>query len=1050
MSVRLVNVAFLLFGSGTCALIYQMVWLRELRLVFGASTAASAAVLAIFMGGLGLGGILLGRRADRHERPLLLYAYLELSIAICALATPFLILAVRHVYIWLGGSPAMGIVPATLVRLVLSALVLGLPTFLMGGTLPAAARAIETANDMSRRRVAVLYGFNTIGAVTGVVLATFFMLEIFGARITLWIACLINILIGLAARSMSRSMSLKEAPGKETERMQIQAARPTEGSVPAAFVFGCAGIVGFAFMLMELVWYRMLSPLLGGSTYTFGLILGVALLGMGLGGAAYALRSQTSPPRLHAFALTCGMEALFMAVPYALGDRLAVLAALLRPLGQIGLTGHVIGWFLITGLVVLPAAVVSGYQFPLLISLLGKGRENLGQHIGLTYAWNTGGAIIGSLAGGFLLLPFLTAPGSWKGVVLILTLTGISAGFYSFRYESRKCFLIPPAATLGVALLLILATGPTAAWRHSPIGAGRVDLNRSSRNEIKDWVLSARRDLIWEAEGREVSLGLTDTNGLAFVVNGKIDGNAKGDSPTQVMLGMVSAVLHPAPKKAMVIGLGTGSSAGWLAEIDSITRVDVAELEPDILEVARLCAPVNRNVLSNPKVRTIIADAREVLLTSSEKYDLIVSEPSNPYRAGVASLYTREFYQAVMERLAPGGIFSQWIQAYEIDAQTVRTVYATLASVFPQVETWQTMRNDLLVLCSREPRTHSVPQLRRRLETEPFLTALRVSWCAIDLEGFLSRFVARSSFARTVAGKELQYGWLNTDDRMLVEFGYARTVGRKNVFSPADLEEAARRKGENRLPVSGGDVDWELVDENRLRMYTHEGMVVSNFSWLGKERGLRAKAYGQFLRGNFKAGLDTWEQQPRIPEHPLELALVAEALADKGDSRAIQLVEKLQVLWPVEADAIRARFYWKTKQPEPALQAYMAAFKRLRSDPWPYGVIMSRTLNLALEMAKDNPKAARQLFDLLSVPFSVGIMNESRSLVLLDLAGQLGNPEIVEALKHFEPHLIWKRPFLNKRADVYKKVGDPRAKQAEKDLNEFLMDAPARIGATIH
>lgn len=182
-------------------------------------------------------------------------------------------------------------------------------------------------------------------------------------------------------------------------------------------------------------------------------------------------------------------------------------------------------------------------------------------------AWNTGGAIIGSLAGGFLLLPFLTAPGSWKGVVFLLTLAGIAAGFYSFRHEQRTVFLILPAATLAGALLLLSATGPTAAWRHSPIGAARVDLNRSSRNEIKDWMLKARRDLIWEAEGREVSLGLTDANGLAFVINGKIDGNAKLDSPTQVMLGMVSAVLHPAPQKAMVIGLGTGSSAGWLKSI---------------------------------------------------------------------------------------------------------------------------------------------------------------------------------------------------------------------------------------------------------------------------------------------------------------------------------------------------------------------------------------------------------------------------------------------------------------------------------------------------
>ena len=626
MSARVWKVAALLFGSGTCALIYQVAWLREMRLIFGASTAASAAVLAIFMGGLGAGGALFGRRVDRHPQPLAFYAKLELSIAAAAAATPGLVWLARRTYIALGGSVVLGIGGATVVRLLLATLVLFVPTLLMGGTLPAATKAVETDEDVSRRHLGVLYGLNTLGAVTGALVATFFMLEIYGTRTTLWLACLVNVVIGITARSLARSFSTASPPARAG--VAVATGPVARAEAPAWFVFTAAGVVGFAFFLMELVWYRVLGPVLGGSSFTFGLILAVALLGVGLGGGAYALFGNDRPATVRGFAFTCTLEALCIAVPYALGDRLALLAVGLRSLDVLGFFGLALGWAGVAAVVVLPAAFVAGVQFPLLIALLGHGGDKVGRHVGFTYAWNTLGAILGSLAGGFGLLPALSATGTWVTVVALLVLLGVTAMLFSLGTDREASRLLFPAGAAAGALLLLTATGPTAAWRHSPIGAGRVRFDGATQNSLRDWINSRRRSVTWATDGVESSVALERGNGFAFIVNGKVDGNARLDAGTQVMGGLVGAILHLQPRRALVIGLGTGSTAGWLAAIPAMERVDVVELEPAILEVARASAPVNQNVLTNPKVHVFIGDAREVLLTTWQRYDIIFSGSS--------------------------------------------------------------------------------------------------------------------------------------------------------------------------------------------------------------------------------------------------------------------------------------------------------------------------------------------------------------------------------------------------------------------------------------
>ena len=323
MSGRTRLVSLLLFGSGFCALIYRTAWLREFRLIFGGSTAASAAVLGVFMAGLGFGGIVLGRKAENKAKPLEFYGRLELFIAIGAACSPLLIWAARHLYIAAGGTQAIGMTVGTIVRLILAAIILAVPTFLMGGTLPAAARAAVAPDDTSRRSIGLLYGLNTLGAVTGAVAATFLLLEIFGNRLTLWLAAAVNVAVALIALRISKSTAEPQAAAKPARKNE-PLDREAEIKANPTFAFAAAWLVGFAFFLMELVWYRMLGPLLGGSTFSFGLILAMALLGIGLGGAAYAFFGLRRSASLQFFALTCAAEAFFIGLPYAVGDRIAL------------------------------------------------------------------------------------------------------------------------------------------------------------------------------------------------------------------------------------------------------------------------------------------------------------------------------------------------------------------------------------------------------------------------------------------------------------------------------------------------------------------------------------------------------------------------------------------------------------------------------------------------------------------------------------------------------------------------------------------------------
>jgi len=1044
----LAPVAVLLFLSGTSALIFQVSWFREFRLVFGASTAASSAVLAVFMGGLCAGNAVLGKRADRVRRPLAFYALLELSIALAAAASPFLIDALHGLYIRLGGQLALGAAAATIVRLAISAMVLGLPTFLLGGTLPVAVRAVTLGEDRQRRGAALLYGVNTFGAVLGALGSTFFALEFFGTRETLWLACLLNIGTGLCALAVSRYAVRGDTPPptRQMARKEVRARIDTSheqiprASFPAYIVYCAACVAGFAFFVMELVWYRMLGPILGGTTFTFGLILAVALAGIGLGGAVYAMFFGRRRLGLDTLGFTCVVEACCIALPFALGDRLAILAARLHETNAGRFLGEMSGWALVASIVILPAAAVSGLQFSLFIGLLGQGEKDVGKEVGLVSSWNTAGAICGSLAGGFGLVPLLSAPGVWRLVAVVLAVLGISVCAYAWRLTRRRTWAL---ATLGVgiaALGMIAAPGPTAVWRHGAVGTGRVARMKAltDGNALHDWENEVRRSVLWEADGVESSVAIVASDALAFHVNGMCDGNAIEDVGTQVMLGLIGGALHPQPRAAIVVGLGTGETAGWLADVPSIERVDVVELEPAVQEMALRCRLVNRDVMANPKVRLIFNDAREVLLTAAGRYDLIVCEPSNPYRSGIANLFTREFYLAGRNRLHEGGLFVQWLQAYEIDQRTMRTMFATFRSVFPHVAVWQSKIGDLVLVGSEETQSYPVSALRSRLAVEPFASALHCAWHTTGLEGLLSHYVGGDALVERFIGENSAA--INTDDHNEIEYGFARTLGRTDWDANRALCRQSVEIADDRPSVSGGAIAWTTVASDRQWDAAVHGGKNHSTEDLGLSPGEYDTVLERYIARDARGMLAAWENSPISPPCLTELAVIAHLYAETGSSKAAPLIEELRRHLPTEAEALSGILAWRQTRTSQSADLLAAALRRLRSEPWVLEHIRAKAFDAAISVAKADPRQASKLLEALEEPFAAHYADEKRRATA-SVVAESAPATVAQFVESFEPYVPWTKEFLVYRQQAYRSAGHRLADRADRDLKEFVRAA---------
>jgi spermidine synthase len=624
--------------------------------------------------------------------------------------------------------------------------------------------------------------------------------------------------------------------------------------------------------------------------------------------------------------------------------------------------------------------------------------------------------------------------------VIVLALLAVAAALQDVARQGRPALGSFATAVLAVAMLF--TTGPTHAWRHSGIGAGRADSPSPNRIYLHNLRSKIQRSTVWETDGVESSVALVANAALAFSVNGKIDGNARYDAGTQVMSGLLGALLHGNVKRSMVIGLGTGSTAGWLGEVPQAEQVDVVELEPAILEVARRCAPVNRNVLENPKVHIHTGDAREVLLATPHRYDLIFSEPSNPYRAGIASLFTKDFYEAVEHRMNPGAVFLQWVQAYDVDGEAVRTVFATVGTVFPHVQTWRTQANDLILVATREPLALDAATLRERVATEPYRSAIRDVWRTDSLEGVLAHFLGNEELVRRVvaAGQTIA-----TDDRNVLEFGFARGVGRSKIVNlPIEMVSFSKTAKLDRPLALKGEVNWERVAAEQV---SFEALYLTSANSLPTEppRSKEWREFFELYNGDESGRAYRLAQSAKLQaEGLLETEVLAEVCAVASDDNAPALIERLAAVRPHDAEALRGVFNATRKKLPEAVDDLTKAFIAWRTDPWTRAELGRTAIATARAIARKggDQTLAKRLFDALYEPFCIENLRDPRFDALVDIApltaAAPSNPQSLAAMKLFGNDPDWRRDFLKQRATIFRDMKDPMFERAAADLAEYL------------
>ncbi len=1048
------KLALMLLVSGACGLVFQTTWLREFRLIFGGSTPATAAVLAVFMGGLGIGNALFGSFAERSKNPLRLYGLLEGGIALSAMLSPFALKLAMSIYTQLGGQSALGPLGATLVRLGLATVVMGIPTILMGGTLPAVAKAVTTHSDVQRRWLAAFYGLNTLGAVLGTLLATFVLLESLGHTATLFAACAANLLLAVTAWFISSKPAPVEALPKKTKRERkkehdvnhIDAERPAkpteELALPMWSIYLTAALCGCIFFLMELIWDRMLTPLLGGSTFTFAVILATVLLGIGIGGLLYpviARRFGVTPALL---AIMCAAQALTIAIPLALGDQVAVFTAWVRSHHVSNFATLVRSWFMITTIVVFPTSLIAGMQFPILAALLGRGDTNVSRQYGWLVFWNTCGSILGALAGGFGLIPLLTATGAWRISAAVLAVLAIVWAIVAICATTKRIGAAAAFAITAVAVVCLFAMGPTPFWRHSGIGAGRVRLAKWGANDVKNTLLQYRSTTIWEADGVESSVAIQLTDGLSLLVNGKSDGSAITDRDTQIMLGLLAPLLREKLSDALVVGLGTGETAGWLAECPDTKRVDVIELEPAVGEMGRRCGELNFNVMNHPKVNLIYNDAREVLLTTPNQYDLVVSEPSNPYRAGVASLFTDEYYAAAKKRLRPRGVFVQWLQGYEVDVLTVQTVFATLLRQFKHVEVWSGIANDLILVCRDDDEPYDWENIGSRLGQHPFQQGVRAAWNMYDIEGVAAHYVAG---VKTVRGQAEIAGFFNSDDQNSLEYAFARSVaswqGQSTVqdatlFSMIDLRKKALQDSDGEPPAKDLAPDPERTRERRISMLArhHESLFVEGEDSAREARRLSLQQAGE---REIEKSLYIWGTQTDDPHDAIQCCLMAPIFGLKDPPRMKATIDRLAKWSPNDTAVLEPYYYYVIQDFATCDNKVFEAFDRLRSDPWIDHHVVFFFFRAVVARGHDDKEFRRKAYEALKQPFPGFAADLERRSTLMELAVMLDPKTAAEAFRAHERYLDWSEQYLKPRANAYRAVNDPMTEQALRDLANF-------------
>ena len=697
------------FVSGIAGLVYQVVWTRYLALFLGHTSYAVIAVLAAFMGGLALGNAWLGSKVDTMPRPLQFYAGLELGIGVFALLFPMYHDLVHRGYVALVGTwNPHGILRLGIQGAFASATIL-IPTILMGATLPALTRFVTRSLSELRGRVAALYAINSAGAVVGVLLADWWWIPGLGLEVTLYLGAAMSLLVGLVALATSRAHEQGHAATSGTP-----ATGPISWETPEPFTprqlraaVWAIGVSGFVAMLYEVVWTRLLGLAIGSNTHAYSLMLATFIGGIATGSWLVHRWRATGKTLLGfavaelALAATLAVSVWFYdLIPWWL-SRLAGLLA--RTPGSYPLYELLQGMLCVA--VMFIPTVCLGTTLPLASRIATAELGRAGGSVGRVFAVNTLGTVLGAVLTGLVLLPTL-------GLAWTLALgIGLNAavGLVLLAETGRRDRRLWIATAVGLVALFWGTSILSPRWdRAFALGMWRSKTPPTSRADYRNQVDGTALRFHRDGAGSTVTVLSSVQQGgqenLILRVNGKTDATSIGDASTQALLAHVPLLTKPNSSDVLVVGLGSGMTVGSALRHPDVKRVDVVEISPEVVEATRrFFAPFNHGALEDPRTHLVIEDAKAFLKSTPQRYDVVISEPSNPWMAGVAGVFSREFYGDIRDRLKPGGIAAQWLQMYEMDDRTVDLVINTFASVFPEVGVWLVGGRDLVLLGAMEP-----------------------------------------------------------------------------------------------------------------------------------------------------------------------------------------------------------------------------------------------------------------------------------------------------------------------------------------------------------
>ena len=747
--------------SGACGLIYENVWIKQVSSIFGSTTLATTVVLGAFMGGLALGAWILGQRADRVDRPLATYAWLELGITLAAFLFPTGLAAVQAVY--RGVLVPAGLPRGALMTFELAAVsaLLVVPTALMGATLPVLMRFASVWTHRTGAALGALYAVNSAGAVAGSLVAGFYLIPTLGLEGTSHVAQALNLAVGAAALAFAalsgdEAEDVEDADVSYVDAPTTPVARLSERAVHV-HVFLC----GFAAMLYEIALMKLLPLILGSSTYSFSLMLAAFISGIALGSACWgALVARAREPARWLAGLLLFQGLAFLAsIP--LYNHLPDLYLTMRAGVRLPFAVYQVASFGIYFLVMVVPTFFLGGVLPVAAQLVSHARSVAGD-VGRLYAANTAGNILGTVLTGLVFVPY-------RGFKWTMEL-GIALNLGSALWLWATDTAVPARRrTLGAMAVLGLVA---VYWAGYPVmdiarlNAGVYRLGRQGDLALSNLDRDLANTTVAYAKEDEICFVTVTDNGVnrSLRVNGKPDASTGTDMQTQKMVAHWPLLLKPDAKRVLLIGLGSGITAD-AALCHPLKILECPELSPAVVKAARYFSKENHNVHDSDRLALVEDDGRNYLERSSQRYDVIISEPSNPWIAGIGSLFTVECFRAAAAHLAPGGVMAQWIHTYEMDPATYRTVLRTFRAVFPHVTLMQSQRFDLIMLGSLAPLDLDVEALAQRIRVPKVAEDLK----SIGLYSALA-LAAHHYVPEDQVALEGGQGPLNTDDHPLLEY----------------------------------------------------------------------------------------------------------------------------------------------------------------------------------------------------------------------------------------------------------------------------------------